>query len=138
LGVVVSGFTASFAATGGDLYLLNIRNGQLRTSKSFGGVKTEIGNAVIAAHTEGVLVVGSTRSYSFGDNDIFILKTDRNLETGNCGQFSPGTAARSFGLPFVSLNLPIQALGWAAQPVSIQRQQVSLQSEMPCTTVVQP
>ena len=46
--------------------------------KNYGGTNWEFGYSVVQAADSGFIVTGETYSYGNGDNDVFVLKTDKN------------------------------------------------------------
>ncbi len=77
-GYVVVGRSESFNRRKGfDLYLLKIdKNGRLLWSRTYGGENDDAGYDVIAA-SDGYLIVGSRRTPRSRDQDVWILKVDK-------------------------------------------------------------
>ena len=46
--------------------------------KTFGGTAYDIGRSIIQSADGGFAIVGSTKSYGAGDNDVWLVKTDNN------------------------------------------------------------
>ena len=81
-GFIVTGETD--AGTGGmsDVLLVKIdASGIERWHRFFGGNLNDIGYSVLQAADGGFLVVGTTRSYGSGENDVWVIKTDSQGES---------------------------------------------------------
>ena len=76
-GYVIAGTTHSFGEVLGDAYLLKINeNGNQHWGTIFGGPNSEEGVAVQESSDLGYLLTGSTKSFSSGDWDVFLVKID--------------------------------------------------------------
>ncbi len=76
-GFVILGSTYSYGRGGYDIYLVRTNSiGDTLWTKCFGGTDTEFGNDITATSDGGFVIVGSTKSYGSGNEDIYILKTD--------------------------------------------------------------
>ncbi len=78
-GYIVVGYTSSFGAGNGDVYLLKTdANGNLTWSKTYGGTQGDYGYAVKQTADGGYVVTGITSSFGvtpYGNlNDIYLLK----------------------------------------------------------------
>ncbi|MCH7769538.1 MAG: T9SS type A sorting domain-containing protein [Bacteroidetes bacterium] len=81
-GYIVAGYTESFGVVG-DVYLIRIdANGDLMWSKTFGGSQTDHGWSVRQTVDGGFIIAGFTRSFGSGNEDVYLIKTDR---LGNSG-----------------------------------------------------
>jgi len=79
---LIVGSTASYGAGGYDVYLVKVtRDGELEWTKTYGGSGDDFGHEVIVTRDGGYLVVGSTRSYGAGGEDVYLLKLDGNGDT---------------------------------------------------------
>jgi len=78
-GFIVAGWTQSFGAGGTDLYLLKTdsRGGE-EWSTTFGGEGHDGAGSVVQTTEGGFVVVGSTDSFGAGEEDVYLIKTDRN------------------------------------------------------------
>ncbi|MBI1838569.1 MAG: T9SS type A sorting domain-containing protein [Flavobacteriia bacterium] len=78
----VSGYTNSIGHGGYDFFLVKTDlNGNLLWEKAYGESGWEkVNDAVILADTS-ILMVGQTNSNTFGDNDIYLVKTDKEGDT---------------------------------------------------------
>ena len=75
-GFVVTGFTESAGKGGQDIFLSKFTNsGDLEWTKTYGGEALENPVSVVQTSDGGYLIVGHTRTYTFGENDMYILKT---------------------------------------------------------------
>jgi len=82
-GFILTGWTDSFGSGGGDLWLIKVgTSGQEEWRRTYGGSAHDTGNCVQATRDGGFIVVGATSSYSVGEDDLWLLKTDGdgNLE----------------------------------------------------------
>lgn len=74
---VIVGETSSFGLDSSDVYLLKIdQNGDTLWTKRYGGTKDDIGYGIDKTSDNGYIIVGSTNSFSPGDKDVYMLKTD--------------------------------------------------------------
>jgi hypothetical protein len=82
----VAGFTASFGAGGGDLFLIKTdADGNLEWAKTYGGTDFDGAFSVRQTSDDGYIVAGQTNSFGAGSSDIFLIKTDENGDIGSCG-----------------------------------------------------
>jgi hypothetical protein len=104
-GYIVAGFTASFGAGGGDLFLIKTyADGSLEWAKAYGGTYAEWAFSVQQTSGGGYIVAGFTQSFGAGDRDIFLIKTDAN---GNIGSLSSSCDIVGNASPMVNVNTPI-------------------------------
>lgn len=59
----------------------NFTNGQAFPGFMFGGNSNDIGTTLCKSHDDGLLVVGTTRSYGNGAEDIYLIMLDQHLVT---------------------------------------------------------
>ncbi len=77
-GFILSGNTAS-RGEGSDLYLVKTdRSGNSTWSRIYGGSGDDVGYYVRETSEGGFIIVGSTSSYSMGDEMLWLVKTDSN------------------------------------------------------------
>ena len=77
-GFVVVGFTCSFGAGQSDLAILKVdAYGNKEWLKTFGGLNAEEGNSIQKVDG-GYIVTGYTRSHGVGNDDVYLIKTDRD------------------------------------------------------------
>lgn len=80
-GLVIAGYTNDYGALGYDVLLVKTDSmGTLQWVKTFGGSDWDFGYSVRQTADSGFVVCGESYSYSNGDADVLVLKTD---EDGN-------------------------------------------------------
>jgi len=80
-GYAIAGFTTSFGAGSGDVYLVKAySDGGLLWQKTYGGTATDYGLSIVQTSDDGFAIAGYTGSFGAGNNDVYLVKTD---PTGN-------------------------------------------------------
>jgi hypothetical protein len=76
LGFIIAGFTDSYGAGNGDVYLIKTGAiGDTMWTRTYGGTDLDVGVSVRQTSDGGYIVAGY--SYSFGaDSDVYVIKTD--------------------------------------------------------------
>jgi hypothetical protein len=111
-GYIVAGWTNSFGAGGWDIFLIKTdASGNVQWAKTYGGINGEIAFSVQQTSDGGYILAGFTDSFSAGDADIFLIKTDANGNIGSCGivrNASPTvyTVSPTVATPFPSVSSP--------------------------------
>jgi len=78
-GYTIAGETESFGAGEWDVYVVKLdANGNLQWTKTIGGPGDEIGFSLIQTSDGGYAIAGSTRSFSAGVKDVYVVKLDAN------------------------------------------------------------
>lgn len=81
-GYIVVGYTFSWGADSGDIYLVKTDSlGDTLWTQTYGGVVTEIGNFVQQTLDNGYIIVGNKGSYGAENFDVYLIKTDVNGDT---------------------------------------------------------
>jgi len=76
-GYIVAGFTRSFGAGNGDMWLLKLdASGNVAWQKTYGGPETETAGYAEQTSDHGYIVAGYTKSFGAGNEDAWILKLD--------------------------------------------------------------
>jgi len=82
VGYLLAGYTSSFGAGGTDMYLvLTDEAGAPTWTRTYGGPGNEVGYAVVAPCSGGILLAGSTTSIAPGDLNTYVIHTDMNGDT---------------------------------------------------------
>jgi len=78
-GYIVAGYTASFGAGWGDIFLIKTdANGNIQWAKTYGETDGDEAYSVRQTSDGGYIVAGTTWSFGAGWGDIFLIKMDAN------------------------------------------------------------
>ncbi len=81
-GYAILGSTFSFGAGDEDVYLIKTdASGNVQWSKAYGGTAQERGFTILQTPDNGFIIGGSTETFTNGNYDAYILKTDANGNT---------------------------------------------------------
>lgn len=76
-GFIIAGYTNIVSGMGYDVLLIKAdSSGNIKWEKTFGGTGWDMGYSVIEDKNYNFLVAGTTYSNSYGDADVFLIKTD--------------------------------------------------------------
>jgi hypothetical protein len=78
-GYIICGSTKSFGAGNYDVYIVKINaDGSKSWTKTFGGSGSDYGRSIQQTADSGYVITGSSNSFNFGDNNVYLIKTDVN------------------------------------------------------------
>jgi parallel beta-helix repeat protein len=78
-GYAIAGQTQSYSSGGPDFWLLKIdKQGDVEWDKTYGGRSTEKANSLVVTSDGGYAIVGRTFSFGPGNDDFWLIKTDKN------------------------------------------------------------
>jgi len=99
-GYIVAGYTDSFGEGRKDVYLIKTEpNGNSQWQKTFGGSENDYGWSVQQTSDGGYIIAGDTQSFSAGNWDVYLIKTEPN---GNM-QWQ-----KTFGVSVINLGRSVQ------------------------------
>jgi hypothetical protein len=78
-GYAIAGYTSSFGAGSGDVYVVKLdAKGNLQWTKTIGGPESDGGFSLIQTSDGGYAIAGETTSFGAGWNDVYVVKLDAN------------------------------------------------------------
>jgi hypothetical protein len=85
-GFIASGITHSFGSGSADVFLARLASsGTLQWSKIYGGSQWDQASSIQQTSEGGYVMAGRTRSFTAGNFDFFLIKTDAVGNIGTCG-----------------------------------------------------
>ncbi|UCH62720.1 MAG: hypothetical protein JSU77_13180 [Fidelibacterota bacterium] len=76
-GFIITGWTDSRGAGGGDLWLVKTdARGTEEWNRTYGGIENDYGNCIQPTADGGYIITGATISGSVGNDDLWLIKTD--------------------------------------------------------------
>jgi len=81
-GYIIAGMTNSFGAGDNDVYLVKTnQQGDTLWTRTFGGTDRDFGAGVKQTMDGGYIIIGATKSFNNGIDDLYLIKTDDNGDT---------------------------------------------------------
>lgn len=78
-GYAISGYTNGAGFGGYDAYLIKLdKDGNLEWETTFGGSDWDFAHAIQQRSDSGYVLVGETYSFGEGNNDVYVIRTDKN------------------------------------------------------------
>jgi len=85
-GFIATGITKSFGSGNEDVFLARFNSsGALQWSKTYGGSQWDHASSIQQTSEGGYVMLGRTRSFTAGNFDFFLIKTDTGGNIGTCG-----------------------------------------------------
>ncbi|MHA2202236.1 MAG: hypothetical protein ACW991_00970 [Candidatus Hodarchaeales archaeon] len=78
-GFVLVGYTSSYGLGAKDMWVIKLTgSGDIEWHSTFGGIRDDIGEALIVTPDGGYVLGGQTWSYGMGNNDMWLVKIDEH------------------------------------------------------------
>lgn len=100
-GFIVAGVTTSYGNGSNDIWLIKIDSqGNEEWNRTFGGSNTEYGRSIKQTLDGGFIVIGWTRSYGAGSDDVWLLRLDSDVSIENNEITTPSYLVQNYPNPF--------------------------------------
>jgi len=98
-GYILAGGTNSFGTGEEDIFLIKTdAKGNVQWAKTYGGIGSEWASSVRQTADGGYIVAGTTTSFSAGESDIFLIKTDAKGNIQWAKTYGGATDDRAFSV----------------------------------------
>ena len=124
--IIIAGYTNSYGSGGYDKLLISVdNNGNINWSKTYGGTGDDEvdrwAKAMTIASDTGIVIVGGTKSFGFGDDEVYVIKTNSCGES-YCNEQSVVLSTASQSPSFGIAPLTVTNGGTFSNTVSISSQ----------------
>ncbi|MCP4633611.1 MAG: T9SS type A sorting domain-containing protein [candidate division Zixibacteria bacterium] len=76
-GYLIAGYTSSYGAGNGDVYLIKTdASGDIVWTRTFGGIFNDRAYSAITTTDGGYAIIGETRSFGNGEKDVYLIRID--------------------------------------------------------------